>query len=349
MDRTSHVGVKTRGEPCCGTASTTTTFVRTRTANTVSNARRMSSLEAGDSPRPASERSTIPPHRQAAGPDSMATPTAARVESSAHRAPLRENPHRTSDRRSIHRSSAPTSRGDEGSRPATAGRSRLRSARRLPLASAARRRPPAGLMAQAATGSGRITCSIESTATNSSPRPTKVRRVDTGATRERRRETQRDVKRGRPHARFGPERLQQPEGTAYVCPRIGDPDVTQYFPDRPRDGECERGDTAIATPNGSERHTLAVIRISRNLAGRIAPSCCHDADRNPASPSSFAATQLLKSSANGAPRQTSGMAIATNAHTAVPKTARPARSAAATGCAVTDRSARPATRLLPMP
>ena len=84
--------------------------------------------------------------------------------------------------------------------------------------------------------------------------------------------------------------------------------------------------TRIATPNGSERHMLPVIRISRNRAGRIAPSRCQDAAMKPPNPNSTGATQLLKSSASGAPRHTRGVAIATNAKVDVQKMARPRRA-----------------------
>jgi hypothetical protein len=84
--------------------------------------------------------------------------------------------------------------------------------------------------------------------------------------------------------------------------------------------------TRIAIPNGREPQTLAVSRISNIRAGRIAPSCCQDAAMKPASPNSVGATQLLKSSARGAPRHTRGLAIATNATTATAKIMCPARS-----------------------
>ena len=61
-------------------------------------------------------------------------------------------------------------------------------------------------------------------------------------------------------------------------------------------------------------------------AGLIAPNCCHDAATNPSSPSSVGATQLLKSSASGAPRHTTGIAIATNATAATTKITRPENS-----------------------
>jgi hypothetical protein len=85
-------------------------------------------------------------------------------------------------------------------------------------------------------------------------------------------------------------------------------------------------DTMIATPNGSDRQMLPVTRISRNRAGRIAPSRCHDAAMKPPSPNSAGATQLLKSSASGAPWMINGTAVPTNAQTADASNARPMRS-----------------------
>ena len=59
---------------------------------------------------------------------------------------------------------------------------------------------------------------------------------------------------------------------------------------------------------------------------------------NPPSPSSTGATQLLKSSASGAPRHTSGAAIKTNATTDAPRIAPPIRVASARVTCISDRA-----------
>ena len=59
---------------------------------------------------------------------------------------------------------------------------------------------------------------------------------------------------------------------------------------------------------------------------------------NPPSPSSIGATQLLKSSASGAPRHTSGAAIKRKATTEAPRIAAPIRFASARVTCISDRA-----------
>ena len=139
---------------------------------------------------------------------------------------------------------------------------------------------------------------------------------------ERETQSKRDVKRGGPQSGFSSERLKKPESAADVGPQRWSAEVAQ-------DATRQQGDDEREQQGHQDRYTkrdgaayAAVSRISRKRAGRIAPSCCHDAAMNPPSPSSVGATQLLKSSASGAPRQTSGVAIATNATLATQRTAR---------------------------
>jgi hypothetical protein len=106
--------------------------------------------------------------------------------------------------------------------------------------------------------------------------------------------------------------------------------------------------TAMATPNGNALQTPVVSRISRNRAGRTMPRRSQEAIKKPPTPISSGARQLLKSSARGAPRQTTGTPSATTAAAVAPNSARPAWFAAAcsagTPCVI-DAAARGATRL----